>query len=327
MPASSNLVAGQIAAAIANAEAYEEERRRAEALAEIDRAKTAFFSNVSHEFRTPLTLMLGPLEEVLGQAGRRACAGEARALVSVAHRNGVRLLKLVNSLLDFSRIEAGRAQASFEPVDLAGFTAELASTFRSAIERAGLRLRIDCPPLAEPVYVDRDMWEKIVLNLLSNAFKFTFEGESRSRCGRRPTASRPRSRCATPAPAFRPESCRACSSASIASRARAAAASKAAASAWRWCRSWSGCTAARSPSTSEVGVGSSFTVRLPFGADHLPADRVQAGTRERTRPACARRPMCRRLRLARRTPGRTGQPRRRRARRTCPGSRRAGRPA
>ncbi|HEY0525416.1 MAG TPA: ATP-binding protein, partial [Stellaceae bacterium] len=172
------LAAGQIAAALANAQALEEERKRAEALAEIDRAKTAFFSNVSHEFRTPLTLMLGPLEEVLSklpaEGGRDA--GE-RALIDTAHRNGLRLLKLVNSLLDFSRIEAGRVEANYEPTDLAAFTAELASNFRSAVDRAGLRLVIECPPLREPVYVDRDMWEKVVLNLLSNAFKFTFDGE------------------------------------------------------------------------------------------------------------------------------------------------------
>ncbi len=170
-----NLVAGQISSGLANARAYEEAQRRADALAELDRAKTAFFSNVSHEFRTPLTLMLAPLEDVL-----RRSAGDPlsqhRELVQVAHRNGVRLLKLVNTLLDFSRIEAGRTQAYFEPVDLAAFTAELASNFRSAIERAGLRLRVNCPPLPEPVYLDRDMWEKVILNLLSNAFKFTFEG-------------------------------------------------------------------------------------------------------------------------------------------------------
>ncbi|HJU20753.1 MAG TPA: ATP-binding protein [Stellaceae bacterium] len=153
--------------------AREDERRRAEALAEIDRAKTAFFSNVSHEFRTPLTLMLGPLEDVLAQPDLPA---PERERLAVAQRNSLRLLKLVNSLLDFSRIEAGRARALYEPVDLAAFTADLASNFRSACERAGVRLVIDCPPLPEPVHVDRDMWEKIVLNLLSNAFKFTFEG-------------------------------------------------------------------------------------------------------------------------------------------------------
>src|SRR6202008_277073 len=92
-------------------------------------------------------------------------------------RNAMRLLKLVNALLDFSRIEAGRVQANYEPVDLAALTSDLASGFRSAAERAGLRLHVRCAPLSEPVYVDRDMWEKIVLNLLSNAFKSTFDGE------------------------------------------------------------------------------------------------------------------------------------------------------
>jgi signal transduction histidine kinase/DNA-binding response OmpR family regulator len=168
------LVTGQVAAAVADADAYEQERRRAESLAEIDRAKTAFFSNVSHEFRTPLTLMLGPLEESLAQG--EVLSPQELERVTVVHRNAMRLLKLVNSLLDFSRIEAGRAQAKFEPTDLSALTRELASNFRSATEKAGLALSIDCSPLAEPVYVDRDMWEKIVLNLLSNAFKFTFEG-------------------------------------------------------------------------------------------------------------------------------------------------------
>ncbi|MFN3521842.1 MAG: ATP-binding protein [Phenylobacterium sp.] len=168
------LAAGQIAAAVANADAYEEERRRVEALAELDRAKTAFFSNVSHEFRTPLTLMLGPLEEVLSGAARE---DQVRGHVELAHRNGVRLLRLVNSLLDFSRIEAGRVRAAFEPTDLSRHSAEIASSFRSAIERAGLAFRLDCSPLPQPVYVDREMWEKVLLNLISNAFKFTLDGE------------------------------------------------------------------------------------------------------------------------------------------------------
>ncbi len=169
------LVAGQIAASLAAARAGEAERQRAEALAEIDRAKTAFFSNVSHEFRTPLTLMLSPVEELLAK-GHTDLSPSAKGQLELVNRNGLRLLRLVNSLLDFSRIEAGRMQATYEATDLATFTAELANCFRSATERAGLELTVDCPPLSEPVYVDRDMWEKIVLNLLSNAFKFTFEG-------------------------------------------------------------------------------------------------------------------------------------------------------
>ena len=169
-----DLLAGQAATAIANAHAYEEERKRAESLAELDRAKTAFFSNVSHEFRTPLTLMLGPVEEMLAGHDRPGPA-DREALVLV-HRNALRLQKLVNSLLDFSRIEAGRVRAVYEPVDLGTLTAELGSNFRSACEKAGLDLRIDCPPLPVPVYVDRDLWEKVVLNLVSNAFKYTLEG-------------------------------------------------------------------------------------------------------------------------------------------------------
>jgi PAS domain S-box-containing protein len=171
-----SLAAGQISASLGNARAYEEERKRAEALAELDRAKTTFFSNVSHEFRTPLTLMLGPLDEILAKPEDEVLPGN-RELLSLAHRNGLRLQRLVNMLLEFSRIEAGRVHASYEPIDLPDFTCELASTFRSACERAGLELKVDCDPLSQPVYVDREMWEKVVLNLISNAFKFTLEGE------------------------------------------------------------------------------------------------------------------------------------------------------
>ena len=169
-------IAEQIAIGLANARAHEQERQRADALAEIDRAKTAFFSNVSHEFRTPLTLMLGPLEEVLPDAGERLGPERHQQLVMV-RRNALRLLKLVNTLLDFSRIEAGRVQAVYQPTDLAGLTSDIASMFRSAMDSAGLQFSVECQPIAEPVFVDRGMWEKIVLNLLSNALKFTFEGE------------------------------------------------------------------------------------------------------------------------------------------------------
>jgi PAS domain S-box-containing protein len=169
------LIAGQIATAIQNVRAAEEERERLEALAEIDRAKTTFFSNVSHEFRTPLTLMLGPVEDLLAKS-HTGLSPAAKSQLELVNRNGSRLLRLVNTLLDFSRIEAGRMQAIYQRTDLAAFTVELASVFRSATEKAGLRLELDCPKLEEPVFVDRGMWEKIVLNLISNAFKFTFEG-------------------------------------------------------------------------------------------------------------------------------------------------------
>jgi signal transduction histidine kinase len=171
-----DLLAGQIAAGLADVRAYEREKRRAEALAEIDRAKTAFFSNASHEFRTPLTLMLGPTEDLLRSTSSGMVTVERKQL-ELLRRNGLRLLKLVNTLLDFSRLEAGRLQAVYEPTDLAAYTTELASTFQSAMAKAGLRYAIDCRPITVPAFVDRDMWEKIVLNLISNAFKYTLEGE------------------------------------------------------------------------------------------------------------------------------------------------------
>ena len=170
-----DLLSAAVTTAVTNARGYEEARARADVLAELDRVKTAFFSNVSHEFRTPLTLMLGPVEELLAGADGPLLPSQQDRL-DVVHRNALRLQRLVNSLLDLSRIEAGRARAEYEPTDLADFTADLASNFRSACEKAGLTLVVDCAPLREPVFVDRAMWEKIVLNLVSNAFKFTFEG-------------------------------------------------------------------------------------------------------------------------------------------------------
>ncbi|WP_431989814.1 SpoIIE family protein phosphatase [Streptomyces albogriseolus] len=171
------LAAGHIASGIGSARSYEAQQRRAEELAELDRAKTTFFSNISHELRTPLTLIMGPVEEL---RTRFADAGEdVRTELDAIHRNGLRLGKLVNTLLDFSRIEAGRMQARYEPVELGAVTAELASVFRSAMERAGLTFEVDCPALDEPVHVDRTMWEKVILNLLSNALKFTSEGTVR----------------------------------------------------------------------------------------------------------------------------------------------------
>ncbi|BBY66359.1 SpoIIE family protein phosphatase [Mycolicibacterium helvum] len=169
-----NLVAGHIATGISNARSYGEQQRRVEELAELDRAKTTFFSNISHEFRTPITLILGPVAELRTRAP--GLDEHVQKELDVIQRNGLRLAKLVNTLLDFSRIEANRVQAHYEPVNVAEVTAELASVFRSAIDRAGLQLIVDCQPLDEPVYLDHDMWEKVILNLLSNALKYTFDG-------------------------------------------------------------------------------------------------------------------------------------------------------
>ena len=169
------LLARQVRADVGRARALLQETQRAEQLAELDRNKTAFFSNASHELRTPLTLLLGPLESALSEASGPLTPAQREELL-LMRRNAQRLLKLVNTHLDFSRLEAGKARVHFQPTDLAALTAGLASAFDSALLRAGLRLEVDCPPLPEPVWVDRDMWEKVVLNLVSNAFKFTFAG-------------------------------------------------------------------------------------------------------------------------------------------------------
>ncbi|CAD5928063.1 response regulator [Planktothrix agardhii] len=160
---------------LSNAQTYEAERQRAEFLGELNQVKTAFLSSISHEFRTPLTLILGSVEEIL--QGEDCLNFSQREQLTIAKRNSLRLLKLVNTLVDFSSIEAERIQAVYEPTDLATLTIELVSMFRSSIERAGIHLIIDCPPLPEPIYIDREVWEKIVMNLFSNALKFTFKSE------------------------------------------------------------------------------------------------------------------------------------------------------
>lgn len=172
------LLADQVSAAITAARAYEDERRRAEALAELDRAKSAFLANVSHEFRTPLTLLLGPLEDELASAGTSA-AGRER--LEMARRNGQRLLRLVNSLLDFSRIEAGKAALQPAVLDVGALTAGVASSFADVCRLAGIALVTDCRPAW--VEVDPGMWETIVLNLVSNAVKHTTAGTITVRIG------------------------------------------------------------------------------------------------------------------------------------------------
>lgn len=168
-----HLIADQISFGVSNAIAYEEEKKRAKALEELDRAKTIFFSNISHEFRTPLTLILGTIEEGLSDTETNAVNSER---MSLAHRNAMRLLKLVNTLLDFSRIESGRQQANYEITDITALTENLAGNFRSVFEKAGLTFHVEIESDIPAVYVDRQMWEKIVFNLMSNAFKYTLKG-------------------------------------------------------------------------------------------------------------------------------------------------------
>ncbi|HEY0002357.1 MAG TPA: SpoIIE family protein phosphatase [Actinoplanes sp.] len=263
------LAAAQISRAVGNVRAYEQERARAAELAALDQAKTNFFSNVSHEFRTPLTLILGPLEDLLTDPELSA---SGRERLEPMHRNGLRLLRLVNTVLDFSRMESGRLRAEYRPTDLADFTARLASTFRSAAERAGLELVVHTPPLAEPVYVDRDLWEKIVLNLISNAVKYTRAGRIEVRiAGEDGGAVLAVEDTGVGVPAAEQPL--------LFDRFHRAAGA--------WSRSHEGTgiglalvreLAELHGGTvgvrSEVGRGSVFTVKIPFGTGHLPRERV-----------------------------------------------------
>ena len=279
-----DLVAGHLAASITDARAFEFEKQRAESLAQIDRAKTDFFTNVSHEFRTPLTLLLGPAEDALAD-DREPLAPGQRQRVEVIHRNGQRLLKLVNSLLDFSRLESGRVDSHFEPVDLGRYTAELTAMFETAMERSGLTLTVDCPPMDQPVHVDQDHWAKIVFNLLSNALKFTFEGGITVTLrgqGDRAVLTVRDTGVGIPAE----EQPRLFERFHRVQGARS--------------RTFEGSGiglalvgelvevhGGQVSVTSEVGEGSTFTVSLPVGTAHLPADQVSADARSDELPQVA----------------------------------------
>ncbi|GAA2544763.1 SpoIIE family protein phosphatase [Pseudonocardia hydrocarbonoxydans] len=170
-----DLVAGQVDTAITDVQAYQAQRRRADELAELDRAKTEFFTGVSHELRTPLTLIAGPAEDALSDRAH-PLPPEHRARLEVIRRNSGRLRRLVDTLLDFARLEGGQLAPQLTAVDLAGLTRGIAESFAPAVTRAGLGFDVECPPLPSTVAVDVDMWEKIVLNLLSNAVKYTLAG-------------------------------------------------------------------------------------------------------------------------------------------------------
>lgn len=265
------LVAGYIAAGVGSARSYRAQQQRAEELADLDRTKTAFFSNVSHEFRTPLTLILGPVDELRGRAGLDE---QARRELELVHRNGLRLAKLVNTLLDFSRIEEGRMRARFEPVDLSTVTADLASVFRSAIERAGVAFAVDCPPLDEPVYLDREMWEKVMLNLLSNALKFTFDGTIRVAVSRDDTdAIVTVSDTGVGVPAA--EISRLFERFHRIENARARS-TEGSGIGLALVKELVGLHGGTIMVDSQEGVGTCFTIRLAFGSAHLPTDEVSA---------------------------------------------------
>ncbi len=263
------VVAGQVAARLATARAYEAERHRAEQLAELDRAKTAFFTNVSHEFRTPLTLLLGPAEDALNDA-RSPLPAPQRERVEVIQRNALRLMKLVNALLDFSRLESGRLQARFAPVDLARYTGELASTFASAIDRVGLTLTVDAPPLPEPVWIDEDLWAKVVLNLMSNALKFTFEGGITVRL--RAVGDAAELTVSDTGIGIAPEEQDRLFERFYRATARRSRTHEGSGIGLALVAELAGLHGGSVGVTSTPGQGATFTVRIPRGRDHLPAD-------------------------------------------------------
>lgn len=166
-----DLVSRQLGTLLTDAQAHQEQRGRAETLAAIQESQTRFFQNVSHEFRTPLTLVLGALDGL----GSATAAPEAEDLAA-ARRAALRLDRLVDALLTFARAESGALVAQRQPTDLARLTFETASMFRSAIEAAGLEYVVELPDAPLVGDVDQRMWSTIVVNLVSNAHKYTAEG-------------------------------------------------------------------------------------------------------------------------------------------------------
>ncbi|MFB2772805.1 response regulator [Pelatocladus sp. BLCC-F211] len=163
-------VAAQAAIAVQQSHLYQKTREQAERLLELDKQKTEFFQNISHEFRTPITLIQGPLETAVSSQ-----EGLSYEQSAIALRNSRRLLRLVNQLLDLQRLDAGRMQPSFRPCDLVEFVSQIIDSFRPYCEKKGLRLITkiaECPK----VYLDMEKFDKVVYNLLSNAMKFTPEG-------------------------------------------------------------------------------------------------------------------------------------------------------
>lgn len=153
-----------------NRRAMEETNKK---LMEVDQLKNRFFANVSHELRTPLTLLIAPLENLLRRFNLDT---ETKDLLATMHSNGMRLLKLINDLLDLVRLESGRMEVKHEPVDMAEFLKAIASAARQVAQDKRLRLETFIDPALGSVLADRDKLDKIVLNLIFNALKFTPAG-------------------------------------------------------------------------------------------------------------------------------------------------------
>ncbi|MDR3459192.1 MAG: ATP-binding protein [Verrucomicrobiae bacterium] len=144
-------------------------------LIELDKLKSRFFANVSHELRTPLTLLLGPLE-VLIQKFSQSVDSTSQEMLATMHANGMRLLKLINDLLELIRLEAGRLESKTEPLPVMDFMNGIASSVRQMAREKNITFETHSAPELGTILADRDKLEKIVLNLLFNALKFTPSG-------------------------------------------------------------------------------------------------------------------------------------------------------
>jgi signal transduction histidine kinase/DNA-binding response OmpR family regulator len=163
-------VAAQAAIAVQQSRLYQKTKQQTEKLLELDRQKTEFFQNISHEFRTPLTLMIGPLESAINN--QQSLAYEQ---AEIALRNSRRLLRLVNQLLDIQRLDAGKMQASFRPTNLAEFVNQIVGNFSPYCQKKGINLVANIIPIPS-IYLDAEKFDKVLYNLLSNAMKFTPSG-------------------------------------------------------------------------------------------------------------------------------------------------------
>jgi response regulator RpfG family c-di-GMP phosphodiesterase/signal transduction histidine kinase len=144
-------------------------------LKSLDELKTQFFANVNHELRTPLTLMLAPLKIVLeGKMGR--LSPTLKDAFETMQRNGYKLLKLINNLLDLNKLEEGRMRLKVRNVDLVEFLPSLLSSVKPLADQKQIRLYYQHPPHPVDLTLDTDQFEKVALNLLSNALKFTNKG-------------------------------------------------------------------------------------------------------------------------------------------------------
>ncbi|ORY42987.1 hypothetical protein BCR33DRAFT_785873 [Rhizoclosmatium globosum] len=170
-----DMIRHEVSMAYVNVKSLETARLEAKALMELDKVKTSFFMTMAHELRTPLTLIIGPVDDCLKDSNAKL-APQHQAALELVKKNSNRLLRLVNSLLDLGQLNAGCLKPQFRKVDIAKKTREFLAMFESVIEKAGLECIIDCNHIDADCYVDEEMWQKIVFNLLGNALKFTLNG-------------------------------------------------------------------------------------------------------------------------------------------------------